>query len=136
MQVIPTLSSAGFVSDVPTMIDRMLAYYLTSDYSQSNLFHGQILSLQKQMQAYQHNDIELITNVREQLEGYFGGIADAVTVTVSTARPNPEDPARINVSVSVSVIKGGKQYDIARLIETQNSITRNIMTINNGTPVL
>jgi hypothetical protein len=131
-QVIPTLTTAGFVSDVPTMIDRMLAYYIASDFSQSNLFQGKILSLQKQMQAYQYDNNQLITSVREELEGYFGSIADSVTVEVSTDLPNPEDPNRINVRVSVIVVKSGKQYSIGRLIETQDSITQRIFDANNG----
>lgn len=131
VQVIPTLSTAGFVSDVPTMLDRMLAYYLTSDYSQSNVFQGQIISLQKQMQAYQYDNIALINNVRDELEGYFGSIADSATVRVTTDTPNPDDPNRINVTIEVLVIKDGRRYSLGRLIETQDSITKRIINLNN-----
>jgi hypothetical protein len=130
--VVPTLTPSGFVSDIPTMIDRMMAYYLTSDYSQSNIFQGKIVSLQKQMQAYQHDTTLLTNNMREELEGYFGSIADSVTVDVSTDVPNPDDPNRINVRVSIDVVKNGKQYSVGRLIQTQNSITQRIFDSNNG----
>lgn len=129
--VIPTLSMAGFVSDVPAMIDRMLAYYLTSDYSQSNIFFGQILSLQKHVQAYQHDTITLQTKVREDLEGYFGAMVDAMTIDVSAEHPNPEDPGRINLTISAVLTKDGVSYSLGKLIETQNSITKNIINLNN-----
>lgn len=130
-QVIPTLSMAGFVSDVPTMIDRMLAYYLTSDYSQSNVFHGQVLSLQKHVQAYQHDTITLQTKVREDLEGYFAPNVDSMTIEVRVDQPNPDDPSRINLTISAVLIKDGKAYSLGKLIETQNSITKNIINLNN-----
>lgn len=130
-QVIPTLSTAGFVSDVPTMIDRMFSYYLTSDYSQSNIFHGSILSLQKQIQAYQHNPLELTNNIRDELEGYFGSIADSVSIQVDTDVPNPDDPSRINITLAAIVVKAGKSYSVGRLIETQDSKIMKIIKLNN-----
>lgn len=129
--VVPTLSTAGFVSDVPSMIDRMLAYYLTSDFSQSNVFFGQVVSLQKQMQQYQHDPLTLQTRIREELTGYFGGAFDSVTVNVSTEIPNPDDPNRINVTVEAVIVKDGKSYSVGKLIETQNSITQKIINLNN-----
>lgn len=128
---IPTLSTAGFVTDIPSMIDRMFSYYLTSDYSQSNLFQGRVLSLQKQIQAYQHDDIALTNKVREELEGYFGSVADAVTVRVSTDQPNPDDPSRINITLSAMIVKEGKSYSLGRLIETQDSKILKIIQLNN-----
>ncbi len=132
--VIPTLSMAGFVSDVPTMIDRMLAYYLTSDYSQSNIFQGQILSLQKQIQAYQHNLLTLSTKVREDLEGYFSPNFDGMTIQVRSDLPNAEDPNRINLTINAVLVKDGVSYSLGKLIETQHSITKNIINLNNEGP--
>lgn len=129
--VIPTLSTAGFVSDTPTMLDRMLAYYLTSDFSQSNIFKGKILSLQKQIQSYQHDRRQLETQIRDDLIGYFGSVSDSASVKVTTELPNPDDPNRINVTVDAVVVKNGVNYSLGRLIETQDSITRKIINLNN-----
>jgi len=130
-QAIPTLSTAGFVTDIPTMIDRMFSYYLTSEYSQSNLFQGKILSLQKQIQAYQHDRNLLITNVRDELEGYFNSVADSTTVKVSLDDPNPDDPNRINITLEAMVVKNNKAYSVGKLIETQDSKILKIIHLNN-----
>ena len=130
-QVVPTLTLSGFVSDVPTMIDHMFSYYLTSDYSQSNVFHGKIVSLQKQIQQYQHDEVDLERNIREQLEAYFRSVADDVTIDVSTTVPNPTDPNRINITLSAILIKDGKSYSVGRLVETQDSKIIKIITLNN-----
>lgn len=130
-QAVPTLSTAGFVTDMPTMIDRMFSYYLTSDYSQSNLFQGKILSLQKQVQAYQHDRTMLVNNIREELEGYFNSVADSTTVRVSIDDPNPDDPNRINITLEAMVVKGGKAYSVGKLIETQDSKILKIIHLNN-----
>lgn len=128
---VPTLSLSGFVQDLPTMIDYMFSYYLTSDYSQSNLFRGQVVSLQKQIQQYQHSDIELTRRIREELEGYFNSVVDDANIEVSTDRPVPEDPNRINISLSAILIKDGKQYSVGRLIQTQDSKILDIIKLNN-----
>ncbi len=130
-QVVPSMSLSGYVSDVPTMIDYMFAYYLTSDYSQSNLFHGKIVSLQKQIQQYQHNDTELTTRVREELEGYFKSIVDDATIEVATDKPNPDDPNRINLRLSAVLVKDGKSYSVGRLVKTQDSKILDIVKLNN-----
>lgn len=130
-QVIPSLSLAGFINDLPSMVDRMLSYYLTSEYSQSNLFNGRVLSLQKQMQAYQHDDNLLRSSVREELTEYFAGICDIPSVEVTTEFPNPEDPSRINLTVSVVVTKDGKSYSVGKMIETKDSITLRLINLNN-----
>lgn len=130
-QVVPTLSLSGFVSDVPTMIDHMFSYYLTSEYSQSNVFHGNIVSLQKQIQEFQHSEEALERNIREQLETYFRSVADDVTIDVTTANPNPADPNRLNITLSAILIKDGKSYSVGRLVETQDSKIMKIITLNN-----
>jgi hypothetical protein len=130
-QAVPTLSTAGFVTDMPSMIDRMFSYYLTSDYSQSNLFEGKILSLQKQVQAYQHDRTMLVSNIRDELEGYFNSVADSSTVKVSLDDPNPDDPSRINITLEAMVIKNGKAYSVGKLIETQDSKILKIIHLNN-----
>lgn len=130
-QAFPSLSLAGFITDIPTVIDKMFSCYLTSDYSQSNLFAGKIVSLQKQVQAYQHDRNMLVTKVREELEGYFGAYADSTTVRVTLDDPNPDDPNRINITLSAVIVKNGKAYSIGKLIETQDSIIMNIIQLNN-----
>lgn len=136
-QVIPSLSQAGFISDLPSMVDRMLSYYLTSEYSQSNLFNGRVISLQRQMQAYQHDDNLLRNSVRDELTEYFAGICDIPSVDVTTDKPNEQDPSRINVTVSVVVTKDGKSYSVGRLIETKDSIILRLINLNNeGTNAL
>lgn len=134
-QAVATLSLAGFVTDMPTMIDRMFSYYLTSDYSQSNIFNGKILSLQRQIQAYQHDRMLLINNIREELEGYFNSVADSSTIKVTLEDPNPDDPNRLNITLAAMVVKNGKAYSVGKLIETQDSKILQIIHLNNdGTP--
>lgn len=130
-QVVPSMSLTGWVSDVPTMIDLLFSYYLTSDYSQSNLFQGRIVSLQKQMQQYQHDETLLVQSVREELEGYFKSVVDDATVEVSTDTPNPDDPNRLNLRLSAILVKAGKSYSVGRLVRTQDSKILEIVKILN-----
>lgn len=129
--VVPSLSTAGFITDLPTQIDKVMSYYLTSDFSQSNLFRGQIVSLQKQIQAYQHDKMLLNERVREELEGLLTEVADSASVNVSSETPNPEDPGRINLTVAAVVTKDGKAYSVGKLIETRDSVTQKIFNLNN-----
>ncbi|QVD49137.1 hypothetical protein LUCX_67 [Xanthomonas phage vB_XciM_LucasX] len=129
--VVPSLSLAGFVTDIRTQIDKLFSYYLTSDYSQTTIFTGQVLSLQKHIQEFQHDNSQLTERVRADLSSYLGSISDDVTVRVSTDIPNPDDPNRTNLTIEALVVKDGVTYSVGKLIEVQDTTISKIIEFNN-----
>ena len=130
--VLPTLSSSGFVSGIAEKADRLMSYYFASEASQSNLYRGEITSLPKQIQLLGNDEAALSTRIRTELERLFGNYFDGVEVNVNTDIPNAADPNRINVTVSATLIEGGQQYSLGRLINVVNSRIAKIIDINNN----
>ena len=129
---LPTLSSSGFVSGIAEKADRLMSYYFTSEASQSNLYRGEVTSLPKQIQLLGNDEAALAARIRTELERLFGNYFDGVEVNVSTDIPNTADPNRINVTVSATLIDGGQQYSLGRLINVVNSRIAKIIDINNN----
>lgn len=130
-KAIATLSTIGYATDPEQRLDRMMAYYLTSYYSQSLMFRGNIMSLQKQLREYGHDTTELVTRVTDEMTSYLAQEFQGVTVRIRTDIPNPEDPGRINMTVEAVVSVDGKNYSLARVVETRNAVIIDIIKINN-----
>lgn len=131
VKAIATLSTLGYATDPEQRLDRMMAYYLTSYYSQSLMFRGNIMSLQKQLREYGNNTTELVTKVTDEMTSYLAQEFQGVTVRIRTDIPNPEDPNRINMTVEAIVSVDGKNYSLARVVETRNSVIIDIINLNN-----
>lgn len=130
-KVIATLSTIGYVKDPEQRLDRLMAYYLTSHYSQSTVFRGNIMSLQKQLREYGNDPTELVTRVTDEMTSYLAQEFQGVTVRIRTDIPNKEDPGRINMTVEAVVSAEGRNFSLARVVETRNAVIVNIINLNN-----
>ena len=52
MDVIPSLTVEGFITNKRTQITKIMEYFLASDKSQSNTFYGKVYSLKGILQEY------------------------------------------------------------------------------------
>ena len=129
---LPTVSTSGWVNDISEKADRLLSYYFVSDFSQSNLHRGQIVSLPQQVQEFGHDALALERAVKSALESYFGRYFESAIVDVSTTSPNPLDPNRIQVKVGLIVTDGGRQYSVGKLVRTFKGTIIDIIDINNN----
>lgn len=128
---VPSLSAKGWLADPKAKADRLMAYYMTSNYSQTNLFRGEIVSLPKQIQQYGKSATDLRDYIQSDVERLFGAYFDSVSCEVTTDRPDPEDEGRLNITVSAFLTQDGQTYSLGRLIEVNNNIVNRIMDINN-----
>ena len=128
---VPSLSPAGWVSGPAEKLDKLMSYYFVSEYSQSNLYKGQVKSLPKHIQAYGHDPLLLTTSMRESLQGLLQPYFDDITVDVTTETPNPDDPGRINVMVDIVVVQDGQRYSAGRELQTVNGTLSRIIDLNN-----
>ncbi len=128
---IPSLSGKGWIQDVKPKADKLMAYYLTSNYSQTDLFRGDVVSLPKQVQEHNSDPVALRDLIRADLERLLGRYFDSVTVDVSTDIPNKDDPARLNITLNATVVQDGVSYALGRLIESAQGQVAKIFTLNN-----
>jgi len=130
-QPVLTLSTKGLLQDPQSKADRQMAYYLTTNHSQTNMFRNSILSLPKRIEQFEEDVDLLCSQVREDLQNLYTIIFDAVQITVTPSYPNKEDPNEVNLTVLAMLTEDGVNYSLGRLINVKGNRTFTVMSINN-----
>lgn len=66
MDVIPSLTVEGFITNKRTQISKIMEYFLASDKSQSNTFYGKVYSLKGILQEYS-SPADIASAIKSQL---------------------------------------------------------------------
>lgn len=66
MDVIPSLTVEGFITNKRTQISKIVEYFLASDKSQSNTFYGKVYSLKGILQEYS-SPSDIASAIKSQL---------------------------------------------------------------------
>lgn len=132
MTAVPTLSAKGWIDDIENKADRLTAYFFVSEFSQSELYAGNVASLPYIVANYGHDQLRCATQVEDALRTMFQRYYDQVSVTVTTDTINGRDNGQYNLIVDLNVVQGAYRYSLGKLISTANNLVTNIMDINNG----
>lgn len=129
-------STTGWTSSLNEKADGILSHFFEADAFQSNLYMGNISSLQYLIQQYNNDIVQLIGNARRALEQYLGRYyPQGVIVTMSS---NGTDPSftggELDLTISATVTEGDVQYSFGYLVSAENSIINKIARINNSGP--
>ena len=129
---VPSLTASGWLSEIGERADLLLAYYLTSEKSQSYVYYGSVTSLTYHVQRYGYDSSKLEQEVSRSLTDYFSRYFEDVDLDVTTQIPNSDDPERLNLRIDVLVSEKGERYRLGREIQVEKSTVKDIMKINNG----
>lgn len=129
---VPSLSVSGWIDEIGERADKLMAYYLTSDYSQSELYAGNVVSLQYHIEQHGSDEGALRTQVESDLRRYLERYFESADITVTTDRPIEGDENRIHLRLECFVVSGGQRYSLGKLITAVNSKVIDIIDINNG----
>lgn len=127
-----TASRKGILTGVAEKADRSLAYYLASDASQSNLYKGNIRSLQGTIQKVGNNAAALKNQVEADLFALYIGLYDAVSVTVTITDVAWDGSSRFNIQIDVILTQDGVQYSLGQLCQSINGVVQPLLNQNNG----
>lgn len=118
--VVPTLSPEGWVSDPRIKANKLMAYFLVADYSQSNDFQGQVRSLayyiQKDAKDFFSLKDDLILALRELFGRHYDNIEVGVNILTSENTPTI-NASRFNIDISIIVTDKGTRHSLGRLLE-------------------
>ena len=118
--VVPTLSPEGWVSDPRIKANKLMAYFLVADYSQSNDFLGQVRSLayyiQKDAKDFFSLKDDLILTLRELFGRHYDQIEVGVNILTSENTPTI-NASRFNIDISIIVTDKGTRHSLGRLLE-------------------
>lgn len=124
--VVPTLDTSGWVKGVAQKAERVMSYYVTTQYSQSNTFKGQVRSLQSTIQRTMHDKSALMQAVQTDMIALLNAYYDSVSVSVDI-KPYKGDENKMNIQMTATVVEGGLSYDYGRLISVSNGIIDKVM---------
>ncbi len=133
-QPVPTLDSSGWVSGLGQKADRLLSYWITSQYSQTVLFRGKIRPLQWILQYYGTQDrVGLQDGVQAALNTLFAEYFDQVIVNVSVD-PYASDDSMLDIRIDITVYDQGNAYSVGSLLSTTGIILSKITPLTPGGP--
>jgi len=119
-KVVPTMSVDGWVVGVKQRVDRLFAYWLANQKSQSYLTDS-IISFQYDVQQHGENPDQLAIIAGKNLENYLAAHFDQVTVVVTVKYPNGDGVPPYHLEFDVKLAEKDIGYDIGRtLIEIKD----------------
>ena len=121
---IPTLTTAGWINDTPSMASKLMDYFVASDYSQSQLYRGNVASLAYLVQKYGDTPPLLADSVRETLRPYFAKHVDEIMISVATN--DIDGTGEYNLSIDVSLTTNGTSHSLGKLIQISESEIINV----------
>lgn len=133
---VPMFSTTGWTASLNEKADALLSHFFEADAFQSNLYMGNISSLQYLIQQYNSDIVKLLSNIRQTLEQYLTRYyPEGVVVQATSNGTDPSFTAGVlDVTITASVTEGGLQYSFGYLVSAENSIISKIARINNSGP--
>lgn len=116
-RVIPTMSVVGFVTDPVARMDRLLTYWLTSQYSQSYCFYTSIHSFQKLIQEYDGIPDRLAEAVKDDLKTYLTPHFDNVEIKTSVEYPKGKANSKFyHLTIAVDMVQDQIGYNLMKRV--------------------
>ena len=128
----PSMSTKGWIEDVPGVIDAVIANFFLTHPSLSVEFNASIKSLPYLIQQFGNDEGQIQTEIGNALTDLLGRYFDKPVVEARVTYPDPNDLIRMNVGVYLAVERDGESYNLARELSTANGKVVGIMEINNG----
>lgn len=126
---LPTLSTQGWCTGMFEKVNKILSYYLTSQYSQTIHHRGFVRSLPYTVSQHSNNPFLLSEKIREDILTIFKNYVDNIEVDVSYKQF--EETSRYDYTISIAIIHEGYRWTGFRKIKVDNNSFEEIIDINN-----
>ena len=127
-KVLPTMSIFGITDDPGVITEKLFMYFITSEYSQSVTFYGEISSLKYILNQYATEPLELKNKIYEALVALYNKYFPTVDVNVNIV----EDPVTKNKKLSINVTtvtEDGVTSTIDEELKVSGSTITNILDL-------
>lgn len=130
---VPTLSTQGWVTDLSSKIDFLLAHFVSTDQEQSNIYKTYISNLQAIIEQHQGDPLSTADKIARTIQSYLGRYYENV---VAEARfsliDEVESQTTVKITLSLNFTEEGVQYTANRLLTYYNGKFKEITEANNG----
>lgn len=131
---LPSLSSAGWISDPDVIANHLFATFFLTDYSQTALYTGHVSSFAYCMHLYNPSDqdrTKLTSMIDKVLTVYYLRYFDDVTVETSLTQDS-EDFSKLELNIFLEYVDGDKRNTLYKAIQVVDGKARSVIDINNG----
>ena len=125
--ILPTLSTAGWVTAITEKADRLLAYFFEADVEQSALYKDKVYSLPNIIKDYSGDAFAITNKVREALSLYLYNYFDAVDVQSE----HDIVDNKINIKIYANLVENGKEYSLGKLVVLADNNISKVISLNN-----
>lgn len=126
--ILPTLSSSGWVAAVSEKADRLLAYFFEADGLQSALYRDKVYSLPSIVKDFNGDAYAITNEIQAQLTRYLGNYFTAVEVQTDH---EINDKNEINIKVYARLTEDGKEYSLGKLVVLADNNISKVIALNN-----
>ena len=129
--VVPMLNETGWATSVADRLDGAFSDFITTNYSQSELWYGKLASLPYIIKATAGDLVALRSKAESTLSTHLTDLFEKVEVRVSI-KTDPENDAKVSLVFSIVVVENGEAFNFSRTVENVNSILKLVTELNNG----
>lgn len=128
----PSLTETGWVKSSEITGDFLFAHFFASDYSQTQIYNGNVSSFANIMQKNLDSLDNLVRDLQSSLLVYYSRYFDNVVVEVNV-KDDTSNISKTSLLIYVQFTdKDGKSYNLAKLIRDITSKSSKIIDINNN----
>ena len=117
---LPMLSGEGWLQDPKLIMNRLFQHMYLTDHSQSNVYRGNVTSLQYLLAKHGHAAAGLTVAVESAVKTYYGRYFDNVQCTFNRNDTESSDSTLV-FDLYISGSWKGTHYDLNRTIKADNS---------------
>lgn len=131
---VPSLSAAGWVSDLRQGVDILMGHLFVSDFSHSTTAPGSITSFAALVQKYNHDQSAMEQQSQVAIQEYLRKyIPDCDVEVEAIANPeNPVDNGEYILKITISAYRNGERLNLAEQLDISGSKFKRITEMNNG----
>lgn len=129
---VPSLTRAGWITEIKDKCDLLMSYYFYSDYSQSNFYLGNISSLPDIINKYGNEQNKIAFQMQDQMHLYLLRYFESVECSVTALIPEDPEDNRMQLVVNIVVGEKGVKYDFYRMLNVRGNTLTEIVERNNS----
>lgn len=131
--ILGTLSSKGWISHPPEMLDSLMSYYINCEASQSSTAQGHVKSLKFDIANFNQNPVQLERRINDSLTVLFTAwFPEGVDVEVEVKATDPNRPTVMDILANVTVVRDNVRYNLGQQIQMLNGKVTNYMKLQEG----
>lgn len=131
---VPTLDTSGWITDPSQKAARLIAYFFSSEFSQSNLYLGHVQSLPHILASTAFNfdnmKIDIETELGKLFQNYFDGSNISVEITKDVNSSGIESESKFNIVLDCRLTAEGSQISLGRELIVNKSKIEQIINLS------